>query len=91
MRKKWTRETVFEESKKYSSRSGFKKNSSGAFSVAYENGWLPEMPWLKTPIRNKPTKWTREAVFEESKNIQQLLILTLRMRRLMLLLKEMAG
>ena len=67
MRKKWTRETVFEESKKYSSRSGFKKNSSGAFSVAYENGWLPEMPWLKTPIRNKPTKWTREAVFEESK------------------------
>ncbi len=26
MQKKWTRETVFEESKKYSSRSEFKKN-----------------------------------------------------------------
>ena len=67
MRKKWTKDAVFNESKKYSLRSDFKKNSSGAFRVAYENGWLTEMVWLKAPIRNKPTKWTREAVFEESK------------------------
>lgn len=43
MQKKWTRETVFEESKKYSSRSEFKKMSSGAFRIAYMNGWLDEM------------------------------------------------
>lgn len=46
MQKKWTRETVFEESKKYSSRSEFKKMSSGAFRIAYMNGWLDEMNWL---------------------------------------------
>lgn len=40
MLKKWTRETVFEESKKYSSRAEFKKMKSGAFRIAYMNGWL---------------------------------------------------
>ena len=34
------KETVFEESKKYSSRSEFKKKKSGAFRIAYMNGWL---------------------------------------------------
>ena len=66
MQKKWTRETVFEESKKYSSRSEFKKMSSGAFRIAYMNGWLDEMNWLIHPAP-KPIKWTKEAVFEESK------------------------
>lgn len=45
MQKKWTKETVFEESKKYSSRSEFKKKKSGAFRIAYMNGWLDEMIW----------------------------------------------
>ncbi len=40
MLKKWTRETVFEESKKYSSRAEFKKMKSGAFRIAYMNSWL---------------------------------------------------
>lgn len=66
MQKKWTKETVFEESKKYSSRSEFKKNKSGAFRIAYMNGWLDEMIWLVHPTA-KPVKWTKEAVFEESK------------------------
>lgn len=66
MQKKWTRETVFEESKKYSSRSEFKKMSSGAFRIAYRNGWLDEMNWLVHPAP-KPIKWTKDAVFEESK------------------------
>lgn len=35
MARKWTRENVLEESKKYSSRSEFKKTSSGAFHIAY--------------------------------------------------------
>lgn len=71
MRKKWTKETVFEESKKYSSKAEFKKGSYGAFIVAYRNGWLIEMGWLKHPA-SKPTKWTREAVFEESKKYSTL-------------------
>lgn len=66
MRKKWTKHSVFEESKNYSSKAEFKRNCSGAFKVAYVNGWLKEMTWLKTPSR-KPTKWTRETVFDESK------------------------
>ncbi len=66
MLKKWTRETVFEESKKYSSRAEFKKMKSGAFRIAYMNGWLSEMVWLVHPAA-KPTKWTKEAVFEESR------------------------
>lgn len=67
MNKKWTKETVFEEAKKYSSKSEFKKKCSGAFKVAYEKGWLIEMEWLKTPER-LPTKWTRESVFAISRN-----------------------
>lgn len=43
MQKKWTRETVFEESKKYSSRSEFKRMSYGAYHTACKNGWLDEM------------------------------------------------
>ena len=66
MQKKWTKETVLEESKKYSSRSEFKKNKSGAFRIAYMNEWLDEMIWLVHPTA-KPVKWTKEAVFEESK------------------------
>lgn len=66
MRKKWTKEKVFEEAKKYSSKSEFKKNCAGAFIVAYKNGWVIEMEWLKTPKR-LATKWTRESVFAVSK------------------------
>lgn len=66
MARKWTRENIFDESKKYSSRSEFKKGSSGAFHIAYINGWLGEMTWLVHPAP-KPNKWTKDAVFEESK------------------------
>lgn len=66
MQKKWTKETVFEESKKYSSRSEFKKKKSGAFRIAYINGWLDEMTWLVHPT-SKPVKWTKEADFDESR------------------------
>ncbi len=60
---RWTREAVFEESKKYSTRREFEKNSSGAYSKALAQGWLDEMPWLEL----KRKSWTREEVFEESR------------------------
>lgn len=42
------------------------KKKSGAFRIAYMNGWLDEMIWLVRPTA-KPIKWTKEAVFEESR------------------------
>lgn len=62
---KWTsKEKVFEESKKYHSRSEFRKKAGGAYSHANYNKWLPEMTWLKTPERD--IRWTHDAVIEES-------------------------
>ena len=62
---KWSsREAVFEEARKYHSRTEFKRKSGGAYNHAQSNGWLDEMTWLRTPPR--PIKWTREKVFEES-------------------------
>lgn len=66
MQRKWTKEAVFEESKKYSSKTEFKKNRGGAFKVAYDNGWLVEMDWLKHPTPQS-IKWTYDAVINESK------------------------
>ena len=65
---KWNgnKDLVFEESKKYISKSQFKYNSSGAYYVACVNGWLDKMPWLKKAIWPKH-KWTKDAVFEEAK------------------------
>ena len=62
----WTKERVFKESKKYTSRKEFRKENSSAYSVAERNRWLEEMPWLI--IHCKPNGyWTKERVFEESK------------------------
>lgn len=84
MARKWTRENVFEESKKYSSRSEFKKGSSGAFHIAYINGWLDEMTWLVHPAP-KPNKWTKDA------NIRSLVISTAKMRQHMQLQEKKGG
>ena len=63
---KWySKETVFEESLKYHSRTEFKRKSGGAYNHALSNGWLDEMYWLETPPR--AIKWTKEKVIEESR------------------------
>ena len=62
---KWTsKEKVFEESKKYHSRSEFKRKAGGAYNHAKHNKWLDEMTWLKTPERK--ISWTHDVVIEES-------------------------
>lgn len=62
----WTsKKLVFKESKKYSSRSEFKKKAGGAYNHARTNGWLDEMTWLKTPKRK--IKWTYGAVMQEGR------------------------
>ena len=62
---KWTsKEKVFEESRKYHSRSEFQREAGGAYNHAKHNKWLKEMTWLTTPERK--IKWTHDAVIEES-------------------------
>ena len=62
---KWTREKVFEESRKFHFKGEFCNGSPRAYEIANKNGWLEEMPWIKE--RRKPSNyWTRERVFEES-------------------------
>lgn len=68
---KWTKITVFEESRKYETKVQFKKNSAGAYSAALKNGWMKEISWFKKPIPWR-LKWTREAVFAESKKYDEL-------------------
>lgn len=66
---KWSsKEAVFEESRKYHSRSEFKSKAGGAYSHALSNGWLTEMHWLQRPKRL--IKWTYERVIEESRKYQ---------------------
>lgn len=69
MRKKrgyWTKERVFEESKKYQTSTEFKKGCKAAYQAAQRNGLLKEMTWFVSP--QKPNGyWTKERIFEEAK------------------------
>lgn len=63
---KWTKERVFEEAKKYSTRAKLKYNNNTVYTIARVNGWLNEIFGIeknKKPIR----RWTKKAVFEEAK------------------------
>ena len=66
---KWTKETIFEESKKYATRREFSSNARTAYQKAMQSGWLDEMPWLKvTPIIYNPRKiYSKEKILEISK------------------------
>ena len=63
---KWTKDKVFEESRKYTSRSEFKKNSGSAFKSAYKNNWLDDMTWL-IPKAKPRDYWTDDMILNESK------------------------
>lgn len=63
---KWTKEKVFEESRKYKSRAEFQRGKIGAYTSAKKNKWLDEMVWLKRPLPHN-FKWTKEKIFEISK------------------------
>lgn len=53
IRRKWTKNTVFDESKKYTSITQFIKHEHRAYEKARNNGWLEKMPWLKSNTRDK--------------------------------------
>lgn len=61
---KWTKEKVFEESKKYKTRTEFFKNCQGAYTTALQNKWLDEMSWFASP--QKPHNyWCEETLMKE--------------------------
>lgn len=64
---KWTKEKVFEESKKYTSRGNFQKGSSSAYQKALKENWIDDMLWLKS--EKKPCGYwkNKNNVLEESK------------------------
>ena len=64
---KWTKPKVFEEAKKYQSRSEFARECASAYSVACKRGWIEQMLWMKEKWSHPTPRWTKEAVFEESK------------------------
>ena len=64
---KWTKRRVFEEAQKYQSRSEFASKCASAYDVAIKRGWIDQMPWMKEKWSHPTPKWTKEAVFEESK------------------------
>lgn len=68
--KKWTYETCLEEAKKYKTKTEFKNNNSGAYNVAYRNGWLDDYTWLEDGNKiavEKRRKWNKETCCEEAK------------------------
>ena len=45
-RGKWSKEKCFEEAKKYKTRSEFQQNSSQAYHISMEKGWIEDMTWF---------------------------------------------
>lgn len=65
------KDNVFEESKKYTSRSAFRICSKGTYESARINGWLDEMDWLKS-MKRPNGYWTKEHIFEEYKKYKNI-------------------
>lgn len=61
---KWTKEKVFEESKKYSSLTEFARECGLAYAAARKYGCLKDMLWLG---RKHHDKWTLEKLKKRSK------------------------
>ena len=63
----WTKERVFEESKKYNDRPSFQKGSPSAYSLAKKHKWLDEMPNIKRLCKPNGYWKCKENVFRASK------------------------
>lgn len=66
----YTKEIVFEEAKKYSSLSAFRKGDINCYNGAVKHGWLAE---INKTLFNKVTYPTKEEVFEVSKKYKTLI------------------
>lgn len=66
MKTKWNKETCYEEAKKYSTRSEFKKGCSRAYKVACKNKWLDNYDWF-VEVCKPMGYWSYETCYEEAK------------------------
>ena len=69
MEKKWFKESVFAEARKYQTRKEFFKGCASAYNVARRNNWLVEMTWFENGYK-KDRKWTNEQLFKEARKYQ---------------------
>lgn len=63
------KENTIEESKKYTSRTEFKKKSNNAYESARKHNWLDEMPWLDVNNNKHPKGYwkNRENIMNEAR------------------------
>lgn len=63
------KDNVISESKKYNSRTEFKKKSQNAYNSALKNNWINEMPWLDDVSDRHPKGYwkNRENMMKEAK------------------------
>ena len=67
--KKWTYETCYKEALKYQTKKEFQKKSSGAYSAAYDNKWLPDYTWF-VKFSKPMGYWNYETCYEEAKKYE---------------------
>ena len=60
---KWNYDTCLEESRKYKSRSEFKKKCRGAYAAALRNGWLDDYDWFE----EQRQIWDKKSCLEEAR------------------------
>ena len=63
----WTKERVFEEGAKYSTRMEFKRNAPRAYSLATENKWIDEMEWVESHVKPMGYWQNKQTVMEEAR------------------------
>lgn len=69
---KWDKTNVFNESKKYSSKTELYKKNLTVYHIIYKNNWFKDMPWLNS--NRKPHKfWSKEKVVEIAKKYTTLI------------------
>ena len=59
----------YEEAKKYKNKRRFQKGSPGAYTKAYQNGWLDDYTWFEA---NRMNYWNEQTCYEEAKKYDRL-------------------
>lgn len=70
VKRKWNQTTCYELALKCESRADMKNQSSAAYNVARENGWIDDYTWFSDGHKlfgEKKTIWTYDKCLEESK------------------------
>ena len=66
---KWDEKSCFEEAKKYSKKSDFKKKSNGAYASSVKNGWYKSYTWFgnnKNNVTHSRGYWNYKTCYEEA-------------------------